>query len=306
MKKFILILAILLVMVGCQNQAKKAPDVITTSFITYDLTKHIAPDLEVELLVKPGQNLHGYEPTAQDMMMIEDAKIFIYTNPYMEPWVESLVSNNENIIDASQNIQYLESDHTHDHDDEHEHDDEHDHDHGTHDPHVWTSMKNVKIMVETITDALIKAYPNSQDHYNENADELLLTLDSLDQGYREAFEQSDIETLVFLGHFGLNYLMHDYGFEYLALFESMSHESEPTIGQLQTIMDTIDQLNLEYVFVEELSELKIVDTIETETGVKTLELNSLHNVSKEQFENGITFIDIQKQNIENLKIGLKQ
>lgn len=300
MKKTILILAILLVMVGCQNQAKKAPDVITTSFITYDLTKHIAPDLEVELLVKPGQNLHGYEPTAQDMMMIEDANIFIYTNPYMEPWVASLVTNNKNIIDASQNIQYLESDHTHDQDDEH------DHDHGTHDPHVWTSMKNVKIMVDTITDALIETYPNSQDLYQENADELLLTLDSLDQGYRKAFEQSDIETLVFLGHFGLNYLMHDYGFHYLALFESMSHESEPTIGQLQTIMDTIDQLNLEYVFVEELSELKIVDTIETETGVKTLELNSLHNVSKEQFENGITFIDIQKQNIENLKIGLKQ
>ena len=84
----------------------------------------------------------------------------------------------------------------------------------------------------------------------------------------------------------------------------MSHESEPTVAQISSIIDTIQENELKVVFSEELSEMKIVQTIEEETGVRTLELNSMHNISQKQFDDKVSFIEIQRMNLANLKEGL--
>lgn len=288
MKKILSTLLILLLLIGCSESSDQNDElsIITTSYVTYDFVRAIAPNELVTLLVQPGESAHSFEPTAQDMVTINNSDLFIYTNDGMEPWVNSLIDDSVNKVDASKKITYIDSDHGHE------------------DPHVWTSMRNAQLMVETIRDAIIEVDLEHKELYTNNADALIEKLEALDKEYASVFEQADIDTIVFLGHFGLNYLMNDYGVEYIALFESMSHESEPTIAQLTSIIDVIEEENLEVVFIEELASLNIVNTIEKETGVKTLELNSTHNISLEQYKNGLTFIEIQQQNIENLKVGL--
>ncbi len=292
MRKLISAFFILFLLIGCSEESTQNKDfsIITTSYVTYDFVRAIAPNKDITLLVQPGENAHSFEPTAQDMVAIENSDLFIYTNDGMEPWVDSLLDDSINKVDASKKVTYIDSDH--------------DHDHGHEDSHTWTSMRNAQLMVETIRDAIIEIDLEHKELYTDNAQKLIDELDALDKEYASVFESSDIKTIVFLGHFGLNYLMNDYGVEYIALFESMSHESEPTVAQLSSIIDVIKKENLEYVFIEELASLNIVFTIEEESGVKTLELNSTHNISFEQYKNGLTFIEIQKQNIENLKVGL--
>lgn len=295
MKKILPLLIASLLLISCasanQNENDDSMSVVTTSYVTYELTKAIAVDENITLLVKPGQSGHNFEPTAQDMVTVENSDLLIYTNDGMEPWVNELLNTNINKLDASMNVEFLESDHDHS-------------GHGHADLHTWTSMNNAVKMVETIRDALVELSPENEGDYINHAKTLIDELNDLDSQYATVFQEANIDTLVFLGHFGLNYLMHDYDFEYIALFESMSHETEPTISQMSLIIDTINEHALEYVFVEELSQLKLINTIEEETGVKTLILHSSHNVSQQEFDDGLSFIQIQKQNIENLKIGL--
>ncbi|NLC64618.1 MAG: zinc ABC transporter solute-binding protein [Erysipelothrix sp.] len=291
MKKLFLILTTSLILAGCASNTPENDgiSIVATSYFTYDFAKAITKEDNVTLLILPGEDAHSFEPTVKDMVTLEASDLLIYTNDDMEPWVASQIGVNINKLDASENITYLSSDHDHDH---------------HHDPHTWTSMKNAITMVKSIRDAIIAIDPDASETYQTNAQALIGELETLDAEYENVFTNANIEPLIFLGHFGLNYLMHDYHFEYIALFESMSHESEPTIEQLTTIIDTINAYDLQYVFVEELSGLKIVETIKEETGVTALELNAMHNISKEQYTNGVTFVEIQKENIKNLRTGL--
>lgn len=303
MKKLLTIISLMILLTSC-SQSVPSASIVTTSFVTYDFARTLVGEEQVYLLMEPGQEAHGYEPTALDMRTIDQADYFIYTNDDMEPWVHDVLESLDNqdliVINASEDVEMLAYDHDHDHDDhDHNDHDDHGHSHGTHDPHTWTSMRNAQTMVNTIASYL------SDLDVEENKEALISDLQKLDQEYHEVFNQSSNKHLIFIGHFALGYLMEDYGMEYLALFESFSHESEPTIQQLQNVIDTINEEAVDVVFVEELSNLNIIQTIQEETGVETLELSASHNVSQEQFDEGITFVQIQQQNIRNLNEGLK-
>ena len=66
----------------------------------------------------------------------------------------------------------------------------------------------------------------------------------------------------------------------------------------------IKEQNIPVIYYEELVDPKISQMISDETGAKMLLLHSCHNVSKEDFNNGVTYLSLMKQNVENLKVGL--
>ena len=63
--------------------------------------------------------------------------------------------------------------------------------------------------------------------------------------------------------------------------------------------------NKNYVFYEELTTPKIAETIAGEANAKLLLLNAAHNLTKDQFQRGVSFFDILTADLENLKIGLE-
>ena len=79
MKKLLslfLVIFSIITLASCSNGKKY--DIVSTNFVGYDFSRMIAPDLNSTMLLKPGEELHGYSPSVSDIEMIINSKIFIY------------------------------------------------------------------------------------------------------------------------------------------------------------------------------------------------------------------------------------
>jgi zinc transport system substrate-binding protein len=271
--------------------------VVVTLFPLYEFAKNIGKErVEVSLLLPPGVEAHSFEPKPSDLIKINEADIFIYTGKFMEPWAEDIVKSvtNRNLIniDASQGTKMI---HGMFHD-VHE-------PAGSLDPHIWLDFENAKTMVGNILHALEIKDPVNTDIFKKNADDYRKKLTELDSSYKTALAPCKGKEIVYGGHYAFGYLAQRYDLKYLAA-QGFSPDSEPTAKDLSMLVEQIRKDNIKYVFFEELTSPKIADTIANETNTKLLLLNAAHNVSKDQFVQGASFLDIMKSNLDNLKIGL--
>lgn len=310
MKKIIL-LVLLFLLGSCASPTTPSANpqrlaVVTTSYPVAQFVEQVGKELvEVNLITKGSSNTHTYDPTPKDLLDMNEAALLFYTNDAMEPWVDGLKSSLKEtvkVVDTSEGIDFIQG-HTHDHEEEHGH--SHEEPHGFGDPHVWTSMKNAQIMVSNIEKALIVQLPDETETIQANAQAYQAQLKQLDQEYETVFKQAHQQKLVFLGHFAFNYLLRDYAFDYTVLYESLSHESEPTAAKVKEVIDYIQEENLSYVFKEELADDRIVETVLETTNAQALELHGVHVLSNEDLAAQVSFIQLQQRNIENLRVGLQ-
>lgn len=113
------------------------------------------------------------------------------------------------------------------------------------------------------------------------------------------------KTLVFGDRFPFKYFVEEYGLDYKAAFPGCSDEMEPSAETVSYLVNFIRQENIPVVLYVELSSQKVANTLANETGVKTMCLNSAHNLSQQDFENGATYVSIMKENIKTLKAALQ-
>ncbi len=322
-KKLILVLLIVVVLsgllMGCNGNKSKAKDeagddrlkVVATLFPQYDFVREIAGDkADITLLMSPGVESHSYEPSPADIIKINESDLFIYTGKYMEPWAQSIIDGVESkdikILNVSQNIKLDRSEDNEEHDDHEDEDDHSEKEHAAHeyDPHVWTSPVNAKIMVENILKELCELDPENADYYKQRTENYLNELTDLDNEFREVFASAKRTEIIFAGKFALHYFAEEYGMEYDAAFDSCSTETEPSVKVIAELIDEIKEENIPVVFYPELSDPKVARSISDETGAEMLLLHSCHNLSKDEFKDGATYLSLMKENAENLKIGL--
>lgn len=279
--------------------------IISTVFPPYDLAKQIAGDnAEISILLPPGSEIHNYEPSAKDMIAIRNCDIFLYIGGENEQWAEKLINSNDTKnVTAVKLIDYVpvlsEDEDEHDHD----HDHEHEHEHET-DEHIWTSPKNAQLMLSAVYDAICKVDPSDKQTYTKNKDAYAKQLSDLDNAYRSAVDNAKNKTIVLADKFPFRYLAHEYGLEFSAAFAACSDESEPGVSTMIKLTKTIKENNIPGVYYLEFSSTKIADTLCDETGATKLMLHSCHNVSKQDIENNVSYVDLMKQNLENLKLTL--
>ena len=203
--------------------------------------------------------------------------------------------------------------HEDEHDEEaaHEHEDEEQHTSHSHaghtheyDPHIWTSPVYAMQMVENIVDALVAEDPQHESEYRQRADEYIAKLKEVDSAFRQVSETAQHRTIFFGGRFAMTYFVREYGFACVSAYHDCSAESEPSISSVMKMIDEIKASGAKAVFYEELVDPKVARTIAEETQVKLLLLHSAHNVSREEYENGVTYLDIMWQNVKNLEEGL--
>ncbi len=218
--------------------------------------------------------------------------------------------------DADTDHNHEDENHDHDADTDHDHEDEnhnhdaeveagHDHSEGdghnhTYDPHIWTSPKNAMIMVNNILEALCEVDPENADYYKDNANAYLAELEELDHELKDVVANAKRDTIYHGGRFAMQYLTNQYGIHYV----SAPFEAEPSAALVAQMIKEIKEQNIPVIYYEELVDPKISQMISDETGAKMLLLHSCHNVSKEDFNNGVTYLSLMKQNVENLKVGL--
>ena len=187
--------------------------------------------------------------------------------------------------------------------DEHEHETESEHAH-EYDEHVWTSPRRAMQIVDAISNAVIELDPDNIDEYQMNTAIYLSLLSDLDQEYREAVESSKRDYIVFGDRFPFRYLADEYGLKYSAAFPGCSSESEPSAKTVAYLIDRVREEEIPAVFYIEFSNQKIADAIAEETGAKKLLLHSCHNLTSEQMNNGLTYLDLMGDNLENLNVAL--
>lgn len=172
------------------------------------------------------------------------------------------------------------------------------------DEHIWTSPVNEIIMTEKICETLSKALPEEKENFQKNAESYISQLKELDNEFRTIVENAKINEIIFADKFPLQYFAKEYGLKYYAAFPGCGSDMEPSAKTIAFLVDKIKEENIKAVFYLELSSHIVADAIETDTGAKPLQFNSCHNITQKQFDSGVTYVDLMKENVNNLKIAL--
>jgi zinc transport system substrate-binding protein len=182
----------------------------------------------------------------------------------------------------------------------------HDHEEETaYDEHVWTSLKNVRLIVQVIANALCEADSTNAALFRRNAQEYIAQLDELDKEFQGVVNNARRKTIVFGDRFPFRYFADAYGLTYFAAFPGCSTETEPSAATVAFLINKVKAEKIPVVFHIELSNERMADTISAETGAKKLLLHACHNVSKRDFDSGMTYLDLQKANIPRLREALQ-
>ncbi len=304
-KKFFvlfIIFSILICVCSCTNEGDK-PDngelsVVATLFPQYDFARAIVGEKgSVELLLTPGADSHNFELTPSNIRTINKCDIFVYTGPGMEIWVDSVLSS----IDSSVSVINLSSNIVLHREDEHI---GHNHEHDNVDPHLWTNPMYALTMLETIYESICQIDPENKDYYAANYEKYAASLRKIDNDIRIISDEANGGCLYFSGKFAFSHFVSEYGFEYIAPFNSCSDVQIESLSAIKALISSIEKNNVKYVFYEELSGNSIVDTLVTETGVTPLLLHSAHNVTKDEFESGVSYVSLMESNVINLRKAL--
>jgi zinc transport system substrate-binding protein len=314
-KEILLTLSVLVFLTGCQSTDKEEQadtynddrlTVVTTLFPQYDFARQIGGEYaDVSLVLLPGMESHMYDPTPGDMIRISNADMFIYTGAEMEPWAQELAESVDMtqvcVVDASEAVTLmLEED-----EDSDDHDDVgHQHTH-TYDPHIWLDMENAIQMVKTIEAAFVEIDPVHADDYHANAQDYIVQLQALDEEIRTIVANGNRSDIVFGGRFAYGYFIHGYDLDYESVYDSCSADTEPSMAQMAAVIDYMEAHQVKYILYEELSTPNVARAIAETTGAQMLMFSTCHNVTKDEFESGITFIDLMQQNAATLKKALE-
>ena len=287
-------------------------NVTSLIFSSYDFVRAIAGDIgsgssrvNLVMLLPPGTESHSFESSPKDIITIRESDLFIYPGGENAKWVDRILDSSEipkgkmkilklvDLVDAVEEelVEGME-------------DDDDDDENPVFDEHVWTSPKNAKVIVTAITEALCELDSANADFYRQNAADYSVRLDELDAAFRSTVAAAKRNTIIFGDRFPFRYLANAYGLEYFAAFPGCSTETEPSATTVAFLINKVKKENIPVVFYIELSNEKMADTISEATGAKKLLLHSCHNVTRDDFDRGLSYLDLQKVNVEHLREAL--
>ena len=189
-----------------------------------------------------------------------------------------------------------------------EHMEGHGHDHEEEaDEHAWLSLKNAKILVGAISNALQELDPDNKDTYAANAAAYIEKLSTLDGAYQSAVDGAAHKTVLFGDRFPFRYLVDDYGLGYYAAFAGCSAESEASFEMVSFLAKKVDELGLPCVLTIEGKNHKLAETIVQSTAgknQKVLTMDSMQSMTSKDVANGATYLSVMEQNLSVLKEAL--
>lgn len=291
-------------------------NIVVSNYASYDFFRAIigeVDDINLQLLIAPGKDFHSYDPTSKDMIKIQNSDLFIYVGGDIELWsdkvLETVNSENTKVICISEDIDVKKSEIEvlieHNHEEGHEHNEN-----GAFDEHIWTSPENAIIMINTFAKAMEEIDPKNKEMYLLNAQDYIDKIEKLDEEFQLIVDNRVRDKLVFGDKMPMQYFIEYYGLEVNAAFNGCSTETEPSSKVIADLVDIIIEDEIPVVLYIELSTGKVANTIadevKAETGsvCKVLQIQTLHNVSKDDFENGETWISLMEKNLDVLKKAL--
>ncbi len=305
----ILALALLLFVPACGETQEQGTDtrlsIVTTLFPAYDFAREIAGErASVSLLVPPGAEAHSFEPTARDMIRIQESSLFFCNGGESEAWVEELLADQQietlvmlDCVDALEEEIREGMQEIHEEEEEGEEGPEYD-------EHVWTSPVNARRICEALCERLCALDPEGEREYRANLARYAARLEELDAAFRETVESGSRRTLIFADRFPVRYFVEEYGLDYYAAFPGCADDTEPSAKTVAFLIDKVREEEIPVVFTIEFSNEKMADVICEDTGCRKLRFHSCHNVTAEELENGVSYLQLMGENVTALKEAL--
>lgn len=299
MKRVIICILCMVLLCGCTQNANTPSDekitVVTTIFPIYDFARAVVGDnATVKMLIKPGSEVHTYDPLPSDMRAVYDSDLFLYIGGESDTWVDSLLDDGNINSVALIDVAVCQI---------HEHEGEnHDHDHT--DEHIWTSTENAVAMLNAICENLTVIDGKNADAYRKNCDDYISEINKASQKTAEVVSRTEHLFILVADRFPFAYFTNQYGIEYEAAFDGCAVSTDISLKTMSRLTETVKSKNISAVFCTELSNKNIANALNQELGVEVIELHSAHSVTLDDFNNGITYTDILYRNINALERGL--
>jgi zinc transport system substrate-binding protein len=264
------------------------PLVVASFYPLYEFSRQVAGDrAEVVALVPPGVEPHDWEPSPQQMIDVGRAHLFVYNGAGFEPWVDKLLkevgAGNRVIVRATTGLDLLRVG-------------------DTVDPHVWLDPVLAQAQVDAVQAGLAQMDPAGAAVYADNARAFKTRLAALDHAYASGL--SDCENRDILSpHAAFSYPARRYGLTLIPVM-GLAPESEPSPSELATFVRHARQQKVRYIFFEPLISSRLAETLAREIGAKTLVLNPIEGLTKEEAAAGKGYVALMESNLANLRTGL--
>ena len=298
---------------GCAPRAATEPgpdggrlSVVATIFPLYDFARAVSGGLaDVALLISPGAEVHSFDPTAQDIMKIQNCDVFVYVGGRNDAWVDTVLGSVDmsgkrvvRLMDAvtpvaEEIVEGMQAD-GHAEEDPHE----------EYDEHIWTSPENAMLMVDAIEQVMSEADSANAESYLKNATAYNAQIQGIDERIRAIVDGAAQRLIVVADRFPFRYLTERYGLDYIAAYSGCSAESDVSAGTLAYLIDKVKENGIKYIYYIEMSNRQVADAVAEQTGAEPLLLHSCQNVARDEFESGATYVSLMARNADNLEKGL--
>ena len=268
--------------------------VASTSIIA-DLVRKVSGDrIEVKALVGPNGDAHVYSPTPGDAKEIAAAAVVFVNGLGLEGWLPRLVSaagTKAPVVVVARGVPARRMP-----DEEHP-------GRSVTDPHAWQSIADAKIYVANIRDGLVAADPAGKAAYEANAQAYLAKLDDLDKEVRTAIASIPAERRkIITTHDAFGYFGAAYGMSFIAP-EGVSTDSEPSAKDVARIIRKIKQQKIPAVFLENVSDPRLIEQIARETGA-AIGGKLYSDALSEPAGPAATYIDMMRHNVREFAKAL--
>ncbi len=258
---------------------------ISSFYPLYEFAQQVGQDkVNVQLLVPEGVEPHDWEPTIQDVQLMQKSDMIIVNGFGFENWVENLEEMNYQgiVVDTSDGIirnENIENPIL-----------------LSEDPHIWLNPILAKTQVQTIADAFSKSDPLNQKFYQKNAQSYMIELDKLDSKIKNDLSNCNRDFITF--HDSFSYFAYEYDLNQHTIISSNDPHSEPTAKTLEKIINTARELELKIIFTEDTTDPRISKVVANEIGGKILVLSPL------EISGDGNYISIMTENLNHLREAL--
>jgi len=288
MQRLFSLVCLLLIATAAPVRAQERLKIVASFSILGDFVRNVGGDrVSVTTLVGPDSDAHVYSPTPADAKKIADARLIVINGLGFEGWLPRLVKSagsKATVVTATSGIAPLKLG-------------------SDADPHAWQSVANARIYVGNIRDALVAADPASAQGFRDNAEAYLAKLDALDREVREALAKiPPSRRKLITNHDAFGYFATAYGLEFIAPV-GVSTESEPSARDIAGIITQIKAAMIPAVFLENVSDPRLIRRISAETGAKVGGTLYSDSLTAEKGD-APTYIDMVRHNIKALTSAL--
>ena len=309
MKRVLLVLSLffsLFIFASCSDNEKY--DVVCTNYVSYDAVRASTKDttIKVKMILKPGLEIHDHELSMSEKRAILNAKMFVLVGGESDTWASSMVDEAKTKgVKVMSMFEILEDSLLLEEGEEDEYDE-----------HVWTDPTNYERIIKDITYELTLLFPNLKevlDSYSETYRAVLL---SLDKDMKTIISRANKKMIVVADRNPFLYFSTHYNIPVYGALKGCSTDGTASANKIIELTKIVEENKLKYIFTIELSKGSIAKTLSDEVDkdirnnkysgehltVRTL--YSMHNISESSFNNGMTYNDMLRKNIEILEIAL--